>query len=102
MVRMMGQTFLGLLFFAAGIYCMYLYLTGLDLGGNPLLIALSPFLLGGGVFLLLSAGKSDATVVKTVHEDIKEDTNQSAQTKEGFETVIQKNNAMTAQWEKTT
>lgn len=98
MLKMLLQTFLGLLLFAGGIYAGYFYLTGISTGVSPLFLVGALLLFGAGVFFLFRAGKSDATVITKMHVD----PNENLAKQDALETVIEKNNAMSAEWEKTT
>ncbi|HZE87005.1 MAG TPA: hypothetical protein VE090_02245 [Methylomirabilota bacterium] len=99
MLRILSFTFLGLLLAVVGFYLAYFYITGVNDGKSPLLLIPSLALVAFGIWLLLQAGKSDAMVVTKG----KITTTKSNENKEkgGLENVLQKNSAMTADWEKT-
>ena len=102
MLKIVAQTFLGLLIVAVGLYIGYFYITGIDQGSNPWLLALAIPIVGGGAFILFRAGKSDDTVVKkTSKVPFNFENNQFTEEKAGLESTIQKNNDLTKQWSKT-
>ena len=88
------KTFLGLLFCILGIVVVYLYLDGLKDGSNPLMLAAALALLGLGVFCLVRAGKSDATVMVKIKSE-------PLVPKEGAKNMLEKNNELLGDWKKT-
>ena len=64
MLRVISQTFLGLILLAAGCYLFFLFLQGLADSSASWAVFCAIPLLGAGIFLLVRAGKSDATVIK--------------------------------------
>ena len=69
MKRVLFKTFLGLVLCILGICVSYLYLDGLKDGSNPLLLVAAIVLIAVGVFCLVKAGKSDATVIVKLKEE---------------------------------
>jgi len=93
MLKVIGGSFLGLLLCAAGVIVFYIFLTGIDNGGNPWIILGAIPLIGGGVFLLYKLGKSDSTVVFKAHL--------VASNKEGVKSILEKNNEISEEWSRT-
>jgi len=91
------QTLVGLILSASGIQTIYIYVTGLDKGTSILLLLLALILIGVGVYLLMRAGKSDASVftrLKNLRGANVNDDQAMAQT-------LEKNNQLTKEWSKT-
>ena len=96
MKRTLLQTFLGILSSGCGIYLVYLYILGLNNGGNLLFLLGSIILIGFGIFCLLRAGKSDSTVIKKIQ-------NNSVETNtDSLENVLSRNNELSEEWKDTT
>jgi hypothetical protein len=95
MKRILLQTILGIFCSFSGLFLGYIFLSGLDKGGNPLLIIPSVFLTGIGVYFLLRAGKSDDTVIAKLDEkDLQMPITAAAGS-------LQKKNEMVNHWNKT-
>lgn len=102
MLKVIAQTFLGLLILFTGLYIMYFYVTGIDEGSSILLLLLSLPVIGGGIFVLLRAGKSDASVVKKMDKNIPSILDKEFAVEDsGLENTIKKNNELTQEWSKT-
>lgn len=97
-LRIVFITLLGLILSASGFYVAYLYIKGVnDNTSSPLLLLPSIVLVGLGIFLLLRAGKSNATIPSLVGvEEVPENKN-----KEGFESLLNRNNELSEEWSKT-
>jgi flagellar motor component MotA len=68
-VKTILKTIIGLILCFGSIVLGYLFLDGLASGVNYLLLAGAIFLVAGGVFCLVIAGKSDALGVKKVKSE---------------------------------
>lgn len=92
MLKVLGETLLGLLLSGSGIYTGYFYLNGVDQGRTPFLLLLSLVLIGGGVYLLIRAARTEDTmfVKPSVTTPI---------TKEGER--LKKNNELANEWKRT-
>lgn len=99
MLRVLSQTLLGLILLAAGGYLSFVFLKGLaDSSGTWAIFCAIPILVSA-IFLLLRAGKSDATVMKkTKIPQLGE--NQDTES-EGFSKQIEKHNEMLEEWDQT-
>jgi hypothetical protein len=95
-------SFLGMLTILGGVFLIYLFFTSLDAKANILLFIGSFVLIGGGVFLLLFAGKSDTLILNKASrpENDKEPLIMKGEN-EGLASKLQENNAMMADWKKT-
>jgi hypothetical protein len=95
-VKIILKTFLGLVVVALGFCLAFFYLIKIDDGWTILLLipALVLIILGG--YLLMRAGKSDATVIKKPIPLSSKDIS-----REGLEDVFDKNNQLSSQWAKT-
>ncbi len=87
--------FLGIVLLIAGVYMSYVYVIGIDTGANILLLILALVFLASGVYLLISSGKSDITVLNKGNGK-KLDLNVNS-----FEASLEKNNQLTSKWAKT-
>jgi hypothetical protein len=94
MKSVLFKTFLGLLLCIAGICVSYLYLDGLKDGSNPLMLAGAIVLIAVGVFCLVKAGKSDATVIVKLKDE-------PHAPKEGAQNILDRNNALLGDYNKT-
>ena len=100
MGRVMLQTFLGILALIAGIYLLYLSITGLNTGGFPWMLLVSFLLFGAAVFCFVRAGKSDATVMtKADVSAIATETDDHS--KEAPANILNRNNEMIKQYNQT-
>lgn len=91
------QTALGLLLSVSGIQTIYMYVEGLNNGASILLLLLAIVLIAAGVYFLMRAGKSDASVftrIKIFRKNKSVDAQSLAQT-------LEKNNELTSEWSKT-
>lgn len=93
----------GLTLTMGGIYVMYTYILGIDADANIVFLILSLVLIGGGVFLLILAGKSDTLILNRVS---KPEIDTEAVIKipvksEGLANKIEENNKMLQDWKKT-
>src|SRR5258708_8429932 len=96
MLKVISQTFLGILFALGGIYVLYLYIISINTGANLLFLILSLLLIGGGVFLFIKASKSESAVdskIPLIKPSDKSDIK--------AESLLAKNNAMFSEWNKT-
>jgi hypothetical protein len=97
MLKVILKTLLGLLVTGFGFFLAYFYITEAEKGLNALIIIPSIILICVGVYLLIRAGKSDATVIqkaKLQEDAVKRD-------KAGLEAMLKKNNDLSSQWSKT-
>ncbi|HSW96991.1 MAG TPA: DUF308 domain-containing protein [Candidatus Saccharimonadales bacterium] len=96
MKRVFIESILGVLFVFLGIFLLYTYFAG-ETTSNPWLLLISGFCTVIGVYCLYLGGKSDLTV------NLKKDTNSPKEqsTTPGFGNVLQKNNDLLNQWNKT-
>jgi hypothetical protein len=88
------KTFLGLVLCIMGIVAAYIFLDGLKDGSNPLLLAAAVVFIAVGVFCLVRAGKSDATVMMKLKSE-------PLQKKEGAKNMLERNNELIGDWKKT-
>lgn len=97
MLRVLSQTFLGLVLLAAGVYLALLFLQGLADGPDLWTIASATPITVSGIFLLHRAGKSDATVMKkTTIPTLGDNKEDGAPT--GFAAKIAQDNQMIKDW----
>lgn len=99
MFRVVGQTLLAFILLAAGGYLSFVFLESLADGPKVWAIVSSLPMGASGIFLLMRAGKSDATVMKKTEIPTLGETTGGTQT--GLEERIDQNNQMTAEWNKT-
>ena len=92
-IQVLLKTLLGLVLCFLSIFLGYLFLDGLQNGGSPLFLFAAIVLMGVGVFCLVKAGKSDATVMMKIKSE-------PMVQKEG-QTLLDKNNALLGDWKKT-
>lgn len=98
MLRVLAMTFLGLVTEVTGFFLAYFYITGIDLGRTPLLLIPSFGCIALGVYLLLRAGASDATVItKAKIPELKPEKNPT----KGLGSVLERNNSLSSEWNKT-
>ncbi len=95
MIKVISKTFLGLFIAGLGFYLAIFYLTEMDKGLTPLILAPSVLLIILGVYLLMRAGKSDETIVK------KPDLPKNATVKEDLADTLLKNSELSSKWAKT-
>lgn len=100
MLRILLQTFLGIILLVAGGYLGIIFLQGLsDSSGTWAILCAVPMLLSG-IILLFRAGKSDATVINKVKiPKIGETQNEGSPS--GFEAKLAQDNQMIKQWDNT-
>lgn len=98
MVKVILGTLFGILISFGGFYAAYIYLDGIENGSSPFLLLLSALLVGGGVYILLRAGKSNASVIVKV-DKTKSGAVNSQET--GFESMLEKNKKLSEDWSKT-
>jgi hypothetical protein len=98
MKRVIFETISGLLMVILGFYLAFIYLYGMEEGSSPWLLFPSIFLIIIGLYLLIRAGKSEDTVV--LKKDLDKPSNNVGK-KEGLESIIQRNNELSAEWAKT-
>jgi hypothetical protein len=91
------KTALGLILSASGIQTIYMYVQGLDKGTSIFLLVLAIILIGAGVYFLMKAGKSDATVFTRLKNFRKKKIDGS----EVLEQALEKNSKLTEKWGKT-
>lgn len=101
MLKVILKTFLGLALLAIGVYMFFVFLEGITDGGNYLLFTVSVAIVAFAMLILSRAGKSNATVTKkNLYADgilsgkVQDD-------KKGLKNTLEKNNALTSTWEKT-
>jgi len=92
----------GILAILGGVCLIYLFFIDLDIAANIFLLIGSFVLIGGGVFLLLFAGKIDTIILNRASrpEDDKKPLIMKPKD-EGLASKIDENNAMMAEWKKT-
>jgi hypothetical protein len=93
MLQVMLKTFLGIFLLIGGFGLGYFYLTNIDNGSSALLLIPALGSVIAGIFLLMRAGKSDATVMQ-VPKGLDENKSETTQKSN----LLEKNNAMTQQW----
>ncbi len=86
---------LGLIIIIAGIIVGYLYLVSTTEGQNFLLLALSLGLIAGGLFILGRVGETVYNLNTQTEEE------PQTENKQGFESMLEKNNAMVADYANT-
>ena len=91
------QTIIGLALSISGIQTIYIYITGLDKGTSILLLLLALALIAVGVYFLMRAGKSDASVFTRL-KNFRKNKTVDAQT---LAQTLEKNNELTSKWSKT-
>jgi len=94
MLKVILKTFLGLLVCVLGFSFGFFYLIKIDDSWAPLLLIPTLLLVIFGGFVLMRAGKSEATVIKK--PDLSKDI-----TKVGLEDVFAKNSELSSKWSKT-
>jgi hypothetical protein len=94
MKNVLFKTFLGLVLCIGGICVSYLYLDGLKDGNNLLLLAAAIVLIAVGVFCLVKAGKSDATVITKLK-------NEPHEIQKRGPNMLEKNNELVGDYQKT-
>lgn len=97
MLMVFLKTILGLILLAAGIGMGYYYLSNIDNGASALLLIPALCIPAAGIYLLLKAGKSDATIIlkpKGLTEAVKDVTDKDGPN------LIEKNNAISEAWAK--
>lgn len=97
---MLSQTLLGLVSSILGIYFGYLFIHGLDNGASPFFIILSLVLIGAGIYLLMHASNSNATVAANAPSEKSVEEDSIIIKKRGFEGMLKHNNEMSEEWEK--
>ncbi len=97
MIQIVLKTFLGLILTVGGLYLAYLFIKSLDTGGTPLLLLPSLLCIVVGMVFLSKAGSSNASVIKNIQGEIPS----QADTKDTFTRVLQRNNEIQTQWERT-
>src|SRR5438046_3179129 len=101
-IRILLQTILGFILSFSGLRFAYAYITGLSDGNKFWLLGIATILVGAGVFLLLRASKSNSTVITQIDEGkLHQEKNQAVNAKTGLESIVEKNNELSAQWSKT-
>jgi hypothetical protein len=90
-------TALGLTLSISGIQTIYFYITHLDEGASILFLLLAIVLIGVGIYLLMRAGKSDVTVFTRLKNFRNKNTGDS----QVLAQVLEKNNELTKEWDKT-
>ncbi len=99
MFRVLSQTLLAFVLLGAGGYLSFVFLQSLADGPKVWAILSSLPMGASGIFLLMRAGKSDATVIKkTTIPTLGENT---AGKNVGLEGRLEESNQMTAEWNKT-
>lgn len=100
MLRVISQTFLGLLLLAAGGYLGFLFLQGLaDSSGTWAIFCAIPIFISG-IILLLRAGKSDETVIKKTKIPQLGQSQENGESS-GFKAKLAQDNQMIKQWDNT-
>lgn len=100
-LRVILFTLAGLALLFAGLYITFGFIRNIVDGGNIWLLLLSLPLTGLGAFILLRAGKSEATVTKkNLYEPTILD-GKVADAQKGLESTLEKNAAMTSDFAKT-
>ena len=94
MLKVILKTLLGLLISALGFCLAFYYLIEMENGCTFLILIPALILIIFGGYLLIRAGKSEATVIKK--PDMSKDI-----FKDGLEDVFNKNNQLSSQWAKT-
>lgn len=96
-------SFLGLALTLAGIYVMYVYIVSINTEANILFLFLSLGLIGGGVVLLVFAGKSDTMILKRVSRPEKyiSTAMQTPPSEAGLANKLEQDNALLKDWKKT-
>lgn len=79
---------------AGGFYIAYIYLHGIDNGTSPLLLIPSILFIAGGIFFLIQASKSNASVIAKGGEM------PQPQSKETLADILERNSQIINQWEK--
>jgi hypothetical protein len=98
MFKVFGMTFLGLGLTGGGFFLLFFYLSGISTGQTPLLLIPAVLCVGGGIFLLLRAGKSNATTFALAEEG---QTTTETIKAVGGKNLLEKSNEYTAEWKKT-
>src|SRR5207302_9679884 len=93
------ESALGILFVFLGIFLIYHYLTNVETTSNPWLLFGSVLCTVIGVYCLYRGGKSDVTVNFKKENNTSTVKNQSPTP--GFGNILQKNNDLLNQWNKT-
>jgi len=104
-MKMVLLSFAGLVLCLAGIYLMYVFLTGLDANTTIFLLIGSLILIVGGITLLVFAQKSDTMILQRAGKEESEKKFEPIAVNtgkdEGLAKQIDQNNAMMKDWEKT-
>jgi len=96
-LKILLKTFLGFLIAASGFFLGFLYLIKIEESYSYLFLIPGIILVIVGIYILMRAGKSDATVVKKPIMPAVSKDNLDA----GLEEVFDKNNKLSSQWAKT-
>lgn len=94
MLKIIAKTFLGLILSGTGFFLAFYYLIEMENGMTFLILIPAIVLIIVGAYLLLRAGKSDATVTKKLNIVNKV-------SKDGLVNVLNKNSELTSEWAKT-
>jgi hypothetical protein len=98
MIKIIFSTIAGLFITTSGFYISYLYLRSLEETTSPLLLILSLPLIAFGIFLLIIAGKSNASIAMAPDKDAE---NLPIPEGDSLKQVLEQNNAMVDDWANT-
>jgi hypothetical protein len=99
MFRAILKTLFSLSVSGSGLYTAYIYVSGLNSGSSPILLALSAALVTAGVYLLVRIGSSNATAAVMTNSDTSDIVKGPLVTdKEGLASTLAKNNKLVGQW----
>ncbi|HSW96940.1 MAG TPA: DUF308 domain-containing protein [Candidatus Saccharimonadales bacterium] len=99
MRRVLIESALGIIFVFSGIFLIYNYLANAETRSNVLLLIASIFCTIIGVYCLYRGGKSDVTV--NLKKEHSKENERAVNQNSGFGSVLQKNNDLLNQWNKT-
>lgn len=104
---MLIQSFIGLALTLGGVFVMFLFMMSLDTRTNIFFLIGSVLAMGGGVFLLIRAGKDDTIILKRTSKEGSEEAfhpepvDISKTDNEGMEKQLSQNNKLLDEWKKT-
>ena len=101
MLRVIFNSFLGILATVAGFYLAYLYLESLNQTGRPLYLLLSLPLIISGIILLVRTSRSDESLVISTFQGTESQTEKPENQNTGsLGNIMEKNNQLLNEWTK--
>ena len=100
MLKIVGQSLIGIILTIGGVYLLYQYIASLNKNANILFFILSIICIGGGIFLLILTERSETVIRTRTAPDTTDTSETMSLSKETFGDKLAKNNEMISDWKR--